>query len=123
MGAVARMSPLWSWALTVVGLSCFWLAGRKVWWAWYVGIAGQALWLTYSLLTQQWGFLAGVAAYTWVYVGNARRWTRERWPLVNEWGHPLRPLRTRIWHKVRYPGIPIGQYEMPPCPHDLECDQ
>jgi len=67
----------WSWALTLVGLTCFWLAGRKVWWAWYVGIAGQALWLTYSLMTQQWGFLAGVAAYSWVYVNNAIKWTRE----------------------------------------------
>ena len=67
----------WSWALTIVGLTCFWLAGRKVWWAWYVGIAGQALWLTYSLMTQQWGFLAGVAAYSWVYVNNAVKWTRE----------------------------------------------
>lgn len=71
------MGELWSWALTAVGLTCFWLAGRKVWWAWYVGIAGQALWLAYSLITQQWGFLVGVAAYTVVYVKNATTWTRE----------------------------------------------
>lgn len=68
---------IWSWVLTAVGLTCFFLAGRKVWWAWYVGIASQVLWLTYSVLTQQWGFLVGVVLYTWVYVGNARRWTRE----------------------------------------------
>ena len=42
------MADYWSWLLTAVGLTCFWLAGRKVWWAWYVGIAGQALWLAYS---------------------------------------------------------------------------
>ena len=30
------MADYWSWLLTAVGLTCFWLAGRKVWWAWYV---------------------------------------------------------------------------------------
>lgn len=67
----------WSWALTIVGLTCFWLAGRKVWWAWYVGLAGQFLWLGYSLITQQWGFLMGVIAYSVVYARNAYRWTKE----------------------------------------------
>ena len=32
---------LWSWLLTAVGLSCFWLAGRRVWWCWYIGLGGQ----------------------------------------------------------------------------------
>jgi lipid-A-disaccharide synthase-like uncharacterized protein len=71
------VSQVWSWVLTLVGCACFLLAGRKVWWAWYVGLAGQVLWLAYSLLTQQWGFLVGVVLYTFVYVGNAVRWTRE----------------------------------------------
>lgn len=71
------MNEVWSWVLTAVGLTCFFLAGRKVWWAWYVGIAGQALWLTYSLVTAQWGFLAGVVAYTAVYAKNAHSWTAE----------------------------------------------
>ena len=70
-------SQWWSWALTVVGLTCFWLAGRKVWWAWFVGIAGQSLWLAYSIVTGQLGFLVGVGAYTAVYVRNQIRWTRE----------------------------------------------
>ena len=68
---------MWSWVLTIVGLTCFWLAGRKVWWAWYVGIAGQFLWLIYSITTQQWGFVVGVAAYSLVYVQNAIKWTKE----------------------------------------------
>ena len=72
------MNELWSWLLTAVGLTCFFLAGRKVWWAWHVGIAGQVLWLAYSLTTAQWGFLAGVIAYTAVYTKNAHAWTRER---------------------------------------------
>ena len=72
---------IWSWLLTIVGATCFYLAGglngRKVWWAWYVGIAGQVLWLAYSLVTAQWGFLAGVIAYTVVYTKNAHAWTRD----------------------------------------------
>jgi nicotinamide riboside transporter PnuC len=72
------MSELWSWALTLVGVACFWLAGRKVWWAWYVGLAGQITWAAYSLVTQQWGFLVGVVLYTVVYSKNAYAWTRDR---------------------------------------------
>lgn len=71
------MIEIWSWALTAVGLTCFILAGRKVWWAWYVGIAGQVLWLAYSITTAQWGFLIGVIAYTAVYIKNAHSWTKE----------------------------------------------
>ena len=68
---------LWSWALTLIGVSGFWLAGRKVWWCWYINIANQILWTTYALVTQQWGFLIGVPIYLSVFVPNAIRWTRE----------------------------------------------
>ena len=79
------MSPqLWSWLLTIVGLTCFWLAGKRVWWCWYIGLAGQAAWLAYSLITQQWGFLAGVAAYSVVYTRNAIQWTRDRRPVQED---------------------------------------
>ena len=71
------MSQWWSWALTVMGATTFWLAGRKVWWAWYVGLITQVVWTAYSVATQQWGFLVGVVVYTAVYVRNAVRWTRE----------------------------------------------
>ena len=68
---------MWSWILTLMGVTCFWLAGKKVWWAWYVGLATQAVWLAYSIATAQWGFLAGCIFYTAVYVKNATQWTRE----------------------------------------------
>lgn len=75
---------VWSWVLTLVGLTCFLLAGRKVWWAWYVGLAGQGLWLAYSLITWQIGFLVGVVAYTVVYTKNTIAWTREHRALQRE---------------------------------------
>lgn len=74
---------IWSWALTIVGATCFYLAGglngRKVWWAWYIGLFAQALWFTYAVLDlgHRMGFLVGVALYGFVYVRNCVNWTRE----------------------------------------------
>ena len=68
----------WSWLLTLCGVTTFWLAGRKVWWCWYIGLGTQALWLAYSLVTAQYGFLVGCALYTSIYAKNAIKWTRER---------------------------------------------
>lgn len=71
---------LWPYVLTVVGIAGFWLAGKKVWWAWYINIANQGLWTTYALLTEQWGFLIGVGFYMIVFIKNAISWTKERFP-------------------------------------------
>jgi len=67
----------WSWAVTAVGLIGFYLAGKKVWWCWYVNIGNQVLWTFYAVLTRQWGFLLGVAFYLFVFTKNAITWTRE----------------------------------------------
>lgn len=74
---------LWSWALTIVGATCFYLAGglngRKVWWVWYIGLFAQVLWFTYAVLDieHRMGFLVGVALYGFVYVRNCINWTCE----------------------------------------------
>lgn len=72
------MNQIWSWALSAVGITGFVLAGRRVWWAWYVNLGCQALWLAYSLITKQYGFLAATIVYIFVFWKNARRWTKER---------------------------------------------
>lgn len=72
------MGELWSYILTAVGLTGFFLAGKKVWWCWYVNIANQILWAAYALITDQLGFLIGTFAYTFVFVKNAYAWTRDR---------------------------------------------
>lgn len=71
------MGEWWSWALTLIGVTGFWLAGRKVWWCWYVNIANQVLWVAYAVLSQQWGFLLGVPIYLAVFGRNAYRWTHD----------------------------------------------
>lgn len=67
----------WSWILTAVGLTGFVLAGKKVWWCWYINIACQALWMTYAIVTEQWGFIVAALAYTFVFTKNAIEWTRD----------------------------------------------
>lgn len=67
----------WSWVLTAVGLTGFVLAGKKVWWCWYVNIACQALWMTYAIVSEQWGFIVAALAYTFVFTKNAIAWTKE----------------------------------------------
>lgn len=67
----------WSIAVTLVGLLGFWLAGRKIWWAWHIGVANQLLWVIYAVTAQQWGFLIGVPIYGAVFGRNAYLWTKE----------------------------------------------
>lgn len=70
------IDELWSWLLGAVGLLGFYLAGRRVWWAWYVNIANQVLWIAYSIITEQLGFLVTAILYTVVFVKNASAWTK-----------------------------------------------
>lgn len=70
---------VWSGVLTAVGLAGFFLAGKKIWWAWYVNIANQVLWLAYAIITQQWPFIVGVVAYTAIFTKNAISWTKEHY--------------------------------------------
>ncbi len=68
----------WSWLLTAVGVTGLYLAGRRVWWAWFVGLGAQALWLAYAVATRQYGFLVSAVAYGWVYAKNGMTWANER---------------------------------------------
>lgn len=89
---------MWSYILTVVGLSGFWLAGKKVWWAWYINVAAQALWATYAVVTTQYGFLVGAAVYTVVFSRNAYKWTTEHFSIkplrvVERNSGPYQPMK------------------------------
>lgn len=69
---------IWSLVLTAIGILGFWLAGQKVWWAWYVNIANQILWFAYALITKQYGFILASIFYTIVFGKNAYQWTVAR---------------------------------------------
>lgn len=74
----------WSWALGVIGVVGFILAGRKIWWAWYVNLACQGLWFAYAIVTEQLGFLISALVYTVVFTQNSIKWTREHKEKVTE---------------------------------------
>lgn len=67
----------WSWILTVVGVTGFILAGKKIWWAWYINIFCQGLWFTYAIVSEQYGFIAASLLYVGVFSKNALEWTQE----------------------------------------------
>lgn len=69
---------MWSYILTAIGLLGFYFVGKKAWWAWYINIANQFLWLTYALVTEQYGFIIGSVFYFIVFAKNAYAWTKDR---------------------------------------------
>ncbi len=60
----------------IVGVVGLRLAGRKNRWGWAVGLGAQGLWVAYSLVTQQYGFLVSAFAYGYVYAKNFLAWRR-----------------------------------------------
>lgn len=71
------MTQYANYIITAIGLLGFYLAGKKVWWCWYINIANQILWLVYGIATEQWGFVVGTFFYTFVFIKNAISWTKE----------------------------------------------
>lgn len=69
------MSQVWSWVLTVTGVTAIWLAGRGNRVGWAVGFCGQVLWVAYAVVSEQWGFLVSAALFGGVY---ARNWLVSR---------------------------------------------
>lgn len=68
----------WSWLLTAVGVLGLYLAGRKLWWAWLIGLGAQVLWIAYAITTKQYGFIVSALAYGWVYAKNAHGWKQSQ---------------------------------------------
>ena len=69
---------IWSWVLSVIGVTGLYLAGRKIWWAWTINFFSEALWLAYAISTKQYGFIVGAVAFGWVYAKNALAWYSDK---------------------------------------------
>lgn len=54
-------------------------------------MANQIVWFAYAIVSEQWPFLVGVLAYTFVFTKNAIKWTRER-----DIPPPVRPAIGRV---------------------------
>ena len=73
---MAVVTPLWwSWLLTAIGVSGFWIVGTGRRWGWLINISAQGLWIAYSLQTEQYGFIVASLAYGGVFT---RNWWRAR---------------------------------------------
>ncbi|WP_305779086.1 hypothetical protein [Nocardia nova] len=53
------VNPLWAWALTGFQVLGMWIAGRGQPIGWLVGAAVQPAWITYAVVSAQYGFTPG----------------------------------------------------------------
>ena len=66
-------------ALTFLGM---WLAGRKDWRGWLVGLVNQVCWLAVIVTTDAWGILPLSVGLTVIYTRNLVRWRRDERELL-----------------------------------------
>jgi hypothetical protein len=67
------VSPAWSYALAVVGVTGLLIAARRPRVGWWFNIAAQAAWVAYAVASRQWGFLLTAVAYAVAYARLLRR--------------------------------------------------
>lgn len=72
------MNMWWSVALTVVGATCTFLTFKKKIAGPALGMLSQLLWLTYAVVTKQWGFLGSVAIYGPLNAWGFLTWRKEK---------------------------------------------
>ncbi|WP_219844473.1 MULTISPECIES: hypothetical protein [unclassified Arthrobacter] len=68
---------IWSVALAAIGILGLVLAGKKRSIGWAIGLSAQVLWITYALVTAQYGFILSALAYGFVYAKNFIAWRKE----------------------------------------------
>jgi hypothetical protein len=71
------LEQILSWVVGAVGITGFFLAGKRVWWAWYVNIGCQAIWVAFAIVSNNYAFLITAFFYTIVFSKNAWNWTMD----------------------------------------------
>lgn len=67
------MNQLWPLAITIVSVLPLIAMGRgRMVAGAYLGLAAQAVWVCWALVTEQWAFLGNAAIFTAVYWRNLR---------------------------------------------------
>ena len=66
------LSDILPWATSAVGVTILFLARRKGTrrLAWGIGIANQAVWISYAIAAKAYGFIAGSIVYGSMYLWN-----------------------------------------------------
>jgi nicotinamide riboside transporter PnuC len=68
---------MWSWILAVIGVTGIFFVGRKTIWGWHILLLNEILWITYAVITKQYGFIFSALAYGAVYVKSYTLWRQE----------------------------------------------
>ena len=72
-----QMMQYWSWILAVIGVTGIFFVGRKTIWGWHILLLNEILWITYAVITKQYGFIFSALAYGVVYVKSYMLWRKE----------------------------------------------
>jgi hypothetical protein len=91
------------WLLSAITIWMTVLAGNKHKSAWLIGLANQALWLTWIITTGAWGLLPMTAALTFVYARNHLKWAPAGVSPLSDTAEPPsvngRPTKKPLAHK------------------------
>jgi nicotinamide riboside transporter PnuC len=67
----------WSYILAAIGVTGIFFVGRKTIWGWHILLVNEVLWITYAIITKQYGFILSAIAYAAVYVRSYIHWSKE----------------------------------------------
>lgn len=68
------MNPWWSISLAVIAVGLSWLVGNRWTPVWLLALGSQLLWITYAVITRQWGFVGSSVVFGVMNVRNYRKW-------------------------------------------------
>ena len=68
---------LWSWGLAIIGVAGIYFFGRKTLWGWFVLLFNEVIWVTYAIVTEQYGFIVSAVAYAAVYIKSYLHWKED----------------------------------------------
>jgi hypothetical protein len=88
----------WSWILAAIGVTGIFFVGRKTIWGWHILLLNETLWITYAVITKQYGFIFSALAYGIVYVKSYMLWRKEE--KANE---VRNRIKDKVLNKGKYP--------------------
>lgn len=65
---------IWTVCLSIVGITGMWISGNGSKWGWFIGLCAQVLWITFAIVTRQYGLILGSLCYGAVNLRNLLKW-------------------------------------------------